>query len=393
MCECVNNVFKLNLAELSKSDSPEQEKPQDNSNEEKDNKDKINSNINSNIKLDENEEINEFNNNENSNTKTPQGKANKVKKHNRKSRLKIYPDENNSPQHPKKIYTEEEKISKALELSNNYNSLLVSKRNNLNILFLKRKIEQNFEREDKLKIFFNAPFFPKEEMFPSCRGHNPQNMMNMNRNAQYTAQIRNGIVPNRNINQQMNTKYPVNNNINNYRQNSIINLGVNNNNKTNNINLNNQANRPPPNKSQPKNPVNNISLNNKTVLDTSIINENNNNFASGIKNDINNSNKKNFLFSLKSQNDNNQNENKEIDLNKKVDIGKESIKKEENIKKENASGMSNVEIEVKINCNINLAPNERRIDLGVKKPPKEKSDKEKSDKKIDSSKKLGDIIK
>ena len=33
------------------------------------------------------------------------------------------------------------------------------------MLFLKRKIEQNYEREDKSQIFFNVPFFPKEDMF------------------------------------------------------------------------------------------------------------------------------------------------------------------------------------------------------------------------------------
>ena len=155
-------IIKLDIGDLIENPSE--------SNENKENSENYNNSNNSNkdfssinnpeMKLDEEEQ-----NNLKENMKNNQ-KNNYKKSKNRRSRLTIDPQEETTPQHPKKIYTEEEKLKKANENSYYFNWNLINKRNELNNHFLKRKIEQSYERDDnKLQVFFNVPFFPKEELF------------------------------------------------------------------------------------------------------------------------------------------------------------------------------------------------------------------------------------
>ena len=56
----------------------------------------------------------------------------------------------------------------------------MNKRKELNTHFLKTKIEQSYERDDKLQIFFNVPFLPKEEMvMPWQLAQNNSNLYNL----------------------------------------------------------------------------------------------------------------------------------------------------------------------------------------------------------------------
>ena len=189
-------------------------------------------------------------------------KSSKKKGKKKRRRLAIDPEEDKYAQHPKKIYSEEEKIKKTIDNSKIFNSYLINNRNDLNILFLKRKIEQSYERDDKSQIFFNVPFYPKEDMFMSrLLTQNNGFLYNMNRNSQYNMQNKVGMIPIRNINYQNGARYMnnINSNINNMNNNAIkpnsneniknlnndsiklktnINLGNNNSNKlTSNINL------------------------------------------------------------------------------------------------------------------------------------------------------------
>ena len=450
------NLIKLNIDELIKPDGPERLSVNEKSNDNKENSDnskpEFSSINNQDIKLDEEEEGNNMDSHSNiMNTPLSQSKQNykssKKKNKSRRSRLTIDPEEDFCVQHSRKVYTEEEKIKKAIDNSIYFNSRLISNRNDLNIHFLKRKIEQNFEREDKLQVFFNVPFYPKEDMFLNGRmTQNNAYLYNMNRNSQYNMQNKVGMIPNRNLNYQNNVRYlnnngikpnsninlsnnvnnnnnninnnsknnsnnNMNNNINN-KINSNINLGqinpnnMNNNhintNKNNNINNNeNQMNK------NINNQINKINLNNnasyppkvsKPILDTSLYKNTNNNLnISSNKNEGNNTTKKNgILFALKTDNHaNNNNFNNSIKNNCNIEINSENKdKKEGNNINENKE--LNIKKEEKKNVENEGAPPARIIDLGVKKIPKEKSDKDKKENKNENNngnKKLYNVIK
>ena len=371
----INTLIKLDLGELN------QENPSE-SNENKENSDNCNnsnkdySSINNpELQLDEDAQ-----NTLKENMKNTQ-KINNKKSKSRRSRLTIDPQEETTPQHPRKIYTEEEKLKKAKESSIYFNWCLMNKRNEFNTHFLKRKIEQSYERDDKLQVFFNVPFFPKEEMFmPWQLAQNNNYLYNLNRNAQYNKM---GMMQNRNINYQNNMRYM--NNINNNIKNNIGNMNniknfppnsinVNINNLQNNIkNINNNI---PVNRNQnikPTQPITNINPPNqkppKPILDSSLLQDSANKFNTSLnKLDGNNNHiiKKNPLFALKldppitntdkddinqsnkKENENNNNNNevqeakkeetnelKEIDINNKIEKkDEEKSNNDSNIKKE-----------------------------------------------------------
>ena len=156
----------------------------------------------------------------------------------------------------------------------------------MNVHFLKRKIEQSYERDDKLQVFFNVPFFPREEMFmPWQLAHNNNYLHNLNRNAQYNKM---GVMPNRNINYPNTMRYannPINNNMIKNNNINVGNMSINNNLKnygqTNypgiNNNNNNQANIKNPNNltQMPKTQNNIPNTNNKLNQSSAIQNTNN----------------------------------------------------------------------------------------------------------------------
>ena len=324
----INTLIKLDLGELNQenpSESNENKENSDNCNNSNSNKDYSSIN-NPELQLDEDAQ-----NVLKENMKNPQ-KINNKKSKSRRSRLTIDPQEETTPQHPKKIYTEEEKLKKAKESSIYFNWYLMNKRNEFNTHFLKRKIEQSYERDDKLQVFFNVPFFPKEEMFMHWQlAHNNNYLHNLNRNAQYNKM---GGMPNRNMNYPNNMRYPNNNINNNINKNNNSGMGNMNNNmkaypqnnySTINNNNNPQANIKNPNnlsqlsKTQnnilnPSNKINQAStinninnpnlLNNmqnpkpaKPILDTSLLKDSNNKYNLVNKIDSNNL-RKNPLFAL-----------------------------------------------------------------------------------------------
>ena len=87
------------------------------------------------------------------------------KKKQRRSRLIMSEESDSIPEHRKEIYEGEAKIEKSLESASLFNNYINTKRSQLAKHFLKRKIKQNFEREDKHPVFFNVKFLPKQEMF------------------------------------------------------------------------------------------------------------------------------------------------------------------------------------------------------------------------------------
>ena len=348
----INTLIKLDLGELN------QENPSE-SNENKENSDNYNnsnkdySSINNpELQLDEDAQ-----NTLKENMKNTQ-KINNKKSKSRRSRLTIDPQEETTPQHPRKIYTEEEKLKKAKESSIYFNWCLMNKRNEFNTHFLKRKIEQSYERDDKLQVFFNVPFFPKEEMFmPWQLAQNNNYLFNLNRNAQYNKMVN---MQNRNINYQNGMRYMnnninnnlvknnnnignVNNNVKNYSQNNV-NANNNNNNLQSNIKNSNNITQVTKNPNINTNVINklnqisNISNNNpnsipltkpKTILDTSLLKDSKI-FPFKNKLDTNNM-RKNPLFALTTdapinKNDVNQINKKENENNNEI----KEIKKEEN---------------------------------------------------------------
>ena len=339
--EKLNTIIKFDLRDLNQENQTESIENNDN-NDNKENSENFNTSNrdissfnNPEIKLEESEQNNSKSNINKNNSKATNKNAAKKSK-NRRSRLTIDPHEESPPPHPRKIYTEEEKLKKANENTAYFNWDLINKRNEMNIHFLKRKIEQSYERDDKLQVFFNVPFFPREEMFlPWQLPHNNNYLHNLNRNAQYNKM---GGMPNRNMNYPNNMRYPNNNINNNMIKNSNANIGnmnINNNLKnygqtnyqTNNYNNNSniQANIKNPNnlsqlsKTQnnilnPSNKINQAStinninnpnlLNNmqnpkpaKPILDTSLLKDSNNKYNLVNKIDSNNL-RKNPLFAL-----------------------------------------------------------------------------------------------
>ena len=290
--EQINTIIKFDLRELN------QENPSDSveNNENNDNKENsenfnisnrdISSQNNPEIKLEENEQNNIKSSSTKNNLKVNNKNAAKKSK-SRRSRLTIDPQEESTPPHPRKIYTEEEKLKKANENTAYFNWDLINKRNEMNVHFLKRKIEQSYERDDKLQVFFNVPFFPREEMFmPWQLAHNNNYLHNLNRNAQYNKM---GVMPNRNnINYPNTMRYannPINNNMIKNNNTNVGNMSINNNLKnygqTNypgiNNNNNNQANIKNPNNltQMPKTPNNIPNTNNKLNQSSTIQNTNN----------------------------------------------------------------------------------------------------------------------
>ena len=360
----INHIIKLDIGELNQenpSESNENDENKENSENFNTSNKEYSSNNNPEIKLEEDEQ-NNLKNNSKINQKNNSKNATKKAK-SRRSRLTIDPQEESTPQHPKKIYTEEEKIKKANENTFYYNYDLVNKRNELNIHFLKRKIEQSYERDDKLQVFFNVPFFPKEEMFSNWQLISNNNYLyNMNRNAQYNKM---GMMQNRNINYPNQMRYAnnnvnnnsmiknnnigsINNNVKNYGQ-SNFNMNNNNTNNTqNNIKNMNNLNQMPKtqnnnqglnNKVNPSSTINN-NVNNsnikqsKPILDTSLLKDSNNKFNAPInKHDTNI--RKNPLFALTTdspnKNDINQSRKKENENNNEI---KENPKEENNEVKE-----------------------------------------------------------
>ena len=289
--EQINTIIKFDLGELN------QENPSDSveNNENNDNKENsenfnisnrdISSQNNPEIKLEENEQNNIKSSSTKNNLKVNNKNAAKKSK-SRRSRLTIDPQEESTPPHPRKIYTEEEKLKKANENTAYFNWDLINKRNEMNVHFLKRKIEQSYERDDKLQVFFNVPFFPREEMFmPWQLALNNNYLHNLNRNAQYNKM---GVMPNRNINYPNTMRYannPINNNMIKNNNTNIGNMSINNNLKnygqTNypgiNNNNNNQTNIKNPNNltQMPKTQNNIPNTNNKLNQSSTIQNTNN----------------------------------------------------------------------------------------------------------------------
>ena len=322
--EQINTIIKLVLGDLNQENPSDSIQNNDNNNDNNDNKENsenfntsnrdISSQNNPEIKLEESEQNNIKSISTKNNLKVNNKNAAKKSK-SRRSRLTIDPQEESTPPHPRKIYTEEEKLKKANENTAYFNWDLINKRNEMNVHFLKRKIEQSYERDDKLQVFFNVPFFPREEMFmPWQLAHNNY-LHNLNRNAQYNKM---GVMPNRNMNYPNSMRYAnnninnnmiknnntnignmnVNNNLKNYGQNNYP--GINNNNNNNQTNIKNPNNKL--NQSSTNNNINNnTTINNniqnpkpaKPILDTSLLKDQNN------KNKIDTNNfRKNPLFAL-----------------------------------------------------------------------------------------------
>ena len=294
--EKLNTIIKFDLRELNQENQIESIENNDN-NDNKENSENFNTSNrdissfnNPEIKLEESEQNNLKSNITKNNLKVTNKNATKKSK-NRRSRLTIDPQEESPPPHPRKIYTEEEKLKKANENTAYFNWDLINKRNEMNIHFLKRKIEQSYERDDKLQVFFNVPFFPREEMFmPWQLSHNNNYLHNLNRNAQYNKM---GVMPNRNMNYQNAMRYANNNINNNMIKNSNTNIGnmnINNNLKNygqtnyqaNNYNNNSniQANiKNPNNLSQMTKNQNNIPISNNKINESFA----NNNFSNNIQ--------------------------------------------------------------------------------------------------------------
>ena len=333
--EQINTIIKFDLGDLNQ-ENPSVSIENNDNNDNKENSENFNTSNrdisslnNPEIKLEEREQNNIKSSSAKNNLKVNNKNAAKKSK-SRRSRLTIDPQEESTPPHPRKIYTEEEKLKKANENTAYFNWDLINKRNEMNIHFLKRKIEQSYERDDKLQVFFNVPFFPREEMFmPWQLAHNNNYLHNLNRNAQYNKM---GVMPNRNMNYPNTMRYAnnninnnmiknnnthignmnINNNLKNYGQSNYPGINNNNNNQSNIKNPNNltqipktQNNIPNPNNklnpSSTINNVNNTSINNniqnpkppKPILDTSLLKEPNN------KNKIDTNNfRKNPLFAL-----------------------------------------------------------------------------------------------
>ena len=456
------NLIKLNIDEIIKPDGPERLTPTENSNDIKDKSEfsqkEFSSLNNPELKLDEEENNN---NDSHSNTNFMNMTISQTKKNHkisqkktkiRRSRLTIDPNEDFCVQHSRKIYTEEEKIKKAIDNSLYFNSNVINHRNDLNIHFLKRKIEQNFEREDKLQIFFNVPFFPKEDMFNGRQlALNNAYLYNMNRNNQYNMQ-NNKMIPNRNPNYQnnryINNNLNHNNNVNNHnnlKPNSGINLGkpnntgnnitnnknannANNNKINSNINLGNNLNKPTTNNNAINNkntvPNNNAAddntdKSNKTVNNKNQSAKDSNNQINNNSNTKNNSDNQKVSISIldssliKEGNNNNltngvnkvegnnavkkngllfalkTNNPQNINLRNNINNEKELTNDNKNIFKQ----VNNDNKEMKNTENINNSQNSNRfIDLGAKKLQKEKSDK-KENKNENSNKKLYNVIK
>ena len=330
--EQINTIIKLELGDL----NPENQTESIDNNENKENSDNYNTS-NRDISSSNNPEI-KLEEEEQNILKSPLAKNNlkannknvAKKSKSRRSRLAIDPQEESTPPKPKKIYTEEEKLKKANENTAYFNWDLINKRNEMNIHFLKRKIEQSYERDDKLQVFFNVPFFPKEEMFMHWQlAHNNNYLHNLNRNAQYNKM---GGMPNRNMNYPNNMRYPnnnnninknnnsgmgnMNNNMKAYPQNNYSTINNNNNPQANIKNPNNLSQLSktqnnilnPSNKINQASTINNINnpnlLNNmqnpkpaKPILDTSLLKDSNNKYNLVNKIDSNNL-RKNPLFAL-----------------------------------------------------------------------------------------------
>ena len=137
---------------------------------------------NSKINLNEEDSINESKSKKSlSGYETKKGKSQKgvngnnsnqtKKKKQRRSRLIMSEDSDSVPEHRKEIYEGEAKLEKSYESAVLYNTYINTTRYQLSKHFLKRKIKQNFEREDKNLMFFNVKFLPKPEMFPQNNQH------------------------------------------------------------------------------------------------------------------------------------------------------------------------------------------------------------------------------
>lgn len=138
------------------------------------------------------------------------------KKKQRRSRLIMSEDSDSVPEHRKEIYEGEAKLEKSIESAVLYNTYINTTRYQLSKHFLKRKIKQNFEREDKNLMFFNVKFLPKPEMFNQNVQH-PQVPPRMQRPGQPYINNPNQRVPldtnlRININQKPNIPNQMNNN-------------------------------------------------------------------------------------------------------------------------------------------------------------------------------------
>lgn len=196
------------------------------------------------------------------------------KKKQRRSRLIMSEDSDSVPEHRKEIYEGETKLEKSIESAVLYNTYINTTRYQLSKHFLKRKIKQNFEREDKNLMFFNVKFLPKPEMFPQNNQHQqipprmqrpPQPYMNNpNQRPPLDTNLR------ININQRPNipNQRPYNPQMNNIQQNPMTNsnkLFQINNSSGNSTTITNVISKPPQVQQQPNVPVN-TNGNNTIVL-------------------------------------------------------------------------------------------------------------------------------
>ena len=168
-----NNIIKLTLDDSlgDSNNKNEEEKTKTPKNKCKNNDNKIQ------ISIDEDKE-------EEGSKKLKQKSAKKKKmlsnsKSKKKNRMMIDPEEDLTVTHPKKLYSEEEKIKNNIASAVYFNYTLLCNRNELSNHFLKRKVKQTYEREDKSQIFFNVPFFPKEDMFNRHELLNPRQVNNI----------------------------------------------------------------------------------------------------------------------------------------------------------------------------------------------------------------------
>ena len=151
--EQINTIIKLVLGDLNQENPSDSIQNNDNNNDNNDNKENsenfntsnrdISSQNNPEIKLEESEQNNIKSISTKNNLKVNNKNAAKKSK-SRRSRLTIDPQEESTPPHPRKIYTEEEKLKKANENTAYFNWDLINKRNEMNVHFLKRKIEQSY---------------------------------------------------------------------------------------------------------------------------------------------------------------------------------------------------------------------------------------------------------
>lgn len=361
----INTLIKLDIDRGELIDNPSDINENNENNGNKENSENYNYSNIDNISIDKHglklEEDDDDNNNQKTNIKNNPKNNNKnaSKKFKKRNRLTMDLQEEIPTVHPRKIYTEEEKIQKANENTLYFNWDLMNKRNELNIHFLKRKIEQSYERDDKLQVFFNVPFFPKEEMFMAWQlASNKNNFYsNLNRNSQYNKM---GMMPNRNVNYPNSMRYPnnninnnnmvknnnvgnMNNNMKNYGQNNY-NMNNNNNTQVNkNINNLNQINKIQNNIPNPNNKINQpLTTNNnnnnniqytkptKPILDTSLLKDGENKFNPIINKNDNHNMRKTPLFALTTDSPNkneiNQSTKKENENNNEI----KEPKKEDN---------------------------------------------------------------